>query len=186
MNTDKWTRQIDAITADFQNAFSALDAAQLNWKPNAQTWSIAQIIHHLIVINTTYFPVFTALRQEAYRTPFIGKIGFMVKFMGKMLLDAVEPGQKRKMKTFPIWEPAASDIDADLLKRFEQHQSELKNWIDEMADYLDKGTVISSPANKYIVYKLETALDIIVTHERRHLGQAKALLPLLPTTPHAG
>jgi hypothetical protein len=44
---------------------------------------------------------------------------------------------------------------------------------------LEKGTVISSPANKYIVYKLETAFDIIVAHEERHLEQAKEVLSVL-------
>jgi len=33
--------------------------------------------------------------------------------------------------------------------------------------------VISSPANKYIVYKLENAFDIIINHERRHFKKAK-------------
>jgi hypothetical protein len=39
--------------------------------------------------------------------------------------------------------------------------------------------VISSPANKNIVYKLETAFDIIVSHEQRHLEQAKEILQLM-------
>ena len=43
---------------------------------------------------------------------------------------------------------------------------------------LGKGVVISSPANKNIVYKLETALDIITTHEKRHFEQARRILVL--------
>ena len=43
-------------------------------------------------------------------------------------------------------------------------------------DLLEKGTVISSPANKNIVYKLENAFDIITTHEQRHLEQAREVL----------
>jgi len=48
------------------------------------------------------------------------------------------------------------------------------------SDLLDKGTIISSPANKNIVYKLEMAFDIITTHEQRHFEQAKEVLAVLP------
>jgi hypothetical protein len=46
-------------------------------------------------------------------------------------------------------------------------------------DLVDKGTIISSPANKIIVYKLEIAFDIIVAHEKRHLEQAREVLQIL-------
>lgn len=178
MNTDKWTSEIDSLTNNFKQQFQSLNAEQLNWKPDAQTWSVAQNIDHLIVINETYPPVIKQIRAGNYATPFIGKIGFMVNFLGGMILNSVQPDRKRKMKTFPIWEPATSAITGDILTKFEQHQNELKNMITGCSDLLDKGTVISSPANKNIVYKLETAFDIIVAHEERHFEQAKEVLAL--------
>ena len=116
------------------------------------------------------------MREGKYKTPFTAKLGFMVNFLGKMILDAVHPDRKKKMKTFPIWEPAKSEIGGDILTRFEKHQNELKDLIIGCKDLLEKGVVISSPANKNIVYKLETAFDIITTHEQRHLEQARELL----------
>jgi hypothetical protein len=65
------------------------------------------------------------------------------------------------------------------LGSFEKHQSELKKLIEDSSDLLDKSTIISSPANRNIVYKLETAFDIIVTHERRHFEQAKEIEKLI-------
>lgn len=94
-------------------------------------------------------------------------------------LNAVEPVRKKKMKTFPIWEPTASQVTDDILGQFEKHQTELKRQIETAKDLIEKGTIISSPANKNIVYKLETAFDIIVSHEQRHLEQAKEVLQLL-------
>ncbi|HTB31527.1 MAG TPA: DinB family protein [Bacteroidia bacterium] len=182
MNTEKWTNKTDEVTNRFRKMFGELTTEQLNWKPNTQTWSIAQNMDHLIVINETYYPVIKSVREGTYKVPFIGKIGFMVNSIGKMILNAVEPTRKKKIKTFPIWEPSKSAIDGDILKRFEKHQSELKEMIKSSHDLLDKGTVISSPANKNIVYKLETAFDIITTHEQRHLEQAKEVLSQLPAT----
>ena len=176
MNTERWTDKINQTTKAFKESFGNLSAEELNRKPNAQTWSIAQNMDHLIVINQSYYPVINALRQGNYKLPFIGKIGFMVNFLGKMVLDAVQPDRSKRMKTFPIWEPAKSEIDKDILGRFEKHQEGLKKLITDSRDLLEQGVIISSPANKNIVYKLETAFDIIVTHEQRHLEQAKEVL----------
>lgn len=174
-----WTSQLDKVTENFVANFGSFSPEQLNWKPNPQTWSIAQNIEHLIVVNETYYPVLASLKAETYKTPFMGKISFMVSFLGKTVLNAVKPDRKKKMKTFSIWEPTVSEIKGDILSRFENHQTELKQQIEASKGLVEKGTVISSPANKNFVYKLETAFDIIVSHEQRHLEQAKEILQLL-------
>ena len=74
-----------------------------------------------------------------------------------------------------------SEIDGDIIQRFEKHQNEFKQLIRSSQDLLARGIVISSPANKNIVYKLETAFDIIVAHERRHLEQAREIARLMNT-----
>lgn len=176
MNTQKWTSQLDKITAEFKQAFGSLSAEELNWKPDAQSWSIAQNLDHLMVINSSYFPVIQSIHQGTYTLPMMGRIGFVVNLLGKTLLAAVQPGKGKKTKTFPIWEPSSSQLPADIISRFEQHQKDLKQVIISSEELLDKGAVISSPANKHIVYKLETAFDIIVAHEQRHLEQAKGVL----------
>ncbi|WOD43598.1 hypothetical protein [Hwangdonia lutea] len=61
----------------------------MNWKPNAATWSIAQNMEHLIVINKSYFPVIDAVRKGNYKTPFTAKLVFLVSFFGKTVLKAV-------------------------------------------------------------------------------------------------
>jgi hypothetical protein len=169
---ERWTDQIDKITIDFKNSFGTLTINELNWKPNQNTWSIGQNLDHLIVINSTYHPVIRAVREGKYRLPFLAKFDFMVSFLGRTVLKAVQPDRKKRMKTFPIWEPTQSDIKEDIWNRFEQSQSDLKLLIKSCSDLLDKGTVISSPANRNIVYKLETAFEIIVSHEQRHFEQS--------------
>jgi hypothetical protein len=174
-----WTTDLNNINEQSISLFGTLSYEQLNWKPNSNTWSIAQNLDHLIVVNQTYYPILTSLKEGKHKTPFIAKIGFLVSFLGKTVLNAVRPDRQKKMKTFPIWEPSDSPISIDILRRFENHQKELMQKIEEAKELIDKGTVISSPANRNIVYKLETAFDIIVSHEQRHLDQAKEVLVLL-------
>ena len=176
---EKCIEQIDKTTRNFHESFSDSSSEQLNWKPNSETWSIAQNIEHLLVINKTYFPVIESIREARYKTPFLSKIGFLVSFFGKTVLKGVQPDRKKKMKTFPIWEPTKSEIPEGILERFKNHQLDLKDLIKNSMDLVDKGAIISSPANKNIVYKLEKAFDIIVTHEQRHFEQAKEVYQLL-------
>lgn len=168
--------EIDTITKQFLDAFENLSAEQLNFKPNPNTWSIAQNIHHLIVINLSYFPVVESVKNNIYSLPFIAKFNFLVNFFGNLVHSSVLPTRRRKIKTFPIWEPSVSTIDTTILAQFIQHQDQLKQLINQSGELISKNTVICSPANKNIVYKLEKAFEIIITHENRHLEQAKELL----------
>ena len=174
-----WLHRIDENTAAFQKEFGHLSNEQLNWTPNSVTWSIAQNIAHLIVINDTYLPVINEVRSGSYKLGWMSKLGFLVRFFGKMILGSVKADRKKKIKTFSILEPSKTEITDDILARFAAHQSDLKKLIRESKDLLEKGQIIASPANKNIVYKLEAAFEIIITHETRHLEQAKEVLALM-------
>lgn len=171
-----WHEHLDPITQQVSTAFGGLTAAQLNWKPDAATWSVAQNIDHLIVINESYFPIIDALEQGTYRAAFLSKLGFFVSFCEKTVLKSVQPDRVRKMKTFPIWEPRTSDLPADILETFRVHQASLKDMMQRASRWVAEETVISSPANRNIVYRLGTAFEVIVTHERRHLAQAEEVM----------
>jgi len=119
---ERWTDQIDKITKDFKQSFGTLTITELNWKPNQNTWSIGQNLDHLIVINGTYHPIIKSVRAGTYRLPFLAKFEFMVSFLGRTVLKAVQPDRKKRMKTFPVWEPTKSDIEEDIWERFEQSQ----------------------------------------------------------------
>ena len=176
---DKWTSQIDETTHNFDQLFGGLSNEQLNWKPDPNSWSIAQNIDHLIVINQSYFPIIESIRKGTYKPSFVSKFGFIVSTIGNSLLKSVQPDRKYKMKTFAIWAPANSEIPGGIIERFKEHQTELKKLITDSQDLVESGVVISSPSNKNIVYTLERAFDIIVTHEKRHFEQAKEVHRLL-------
>jgi hypothetical protein len=174
-----WSATLHDISKQSLAEFKPLSKDQLNWKLNPNTWSIAQNLDHIIVVNETYYPVLAALKAGTYQTPFMARIGFIVSFLGKTVLKAVQPDRQKKMTTFPIWEPTKSSVPEDILERFQIHQNELMIKIEEAHEFVKKGIVISSPANRHIVYKLETAFDIIVLHEQRHIEQAKEVLQQL-------
>ncbi len=168
----QWQQKIDALTGEFKERFADLPADELTRKPNAQTWSIAENIQHLISVNESYFPVLEQLKEGKYKASFMARFSFFVNFMGKTILKSVAPDRRKKMRTFPMWEPVTAEIKGDIVSDFATHQSELKKAMSGTEQLLQQKAVIASPANRNIVYTLEKAFEIIVAHEERHLNQA--------------
>lgn len=177
----RWKSEIQDITKDYKDKFGKLSAEELNWKPDPKIWSIGQNIDHVVRINESYFPTLNQLKDGTYHTPFLGNFPFITSMLGNLIYKSVAPDRGKKVKTFPIWEPTESQIDKDITEKFEQHQHELIYQMEQSESFIMAGTVISSPANKNIVYTLEKAFEIIITHERRHYNQAVGLLMLMRT-----
>ena len=91
-----------------------------------------------------------------------------------MILQSVQPNRKRKMSTLTIWKPSISDMPETILDDLEESQSKLKVYLEKMSSHFER-TPIHSPGNDNIIYDLQTAFDIIVNHQWRHLNQAKEI-----------
>lgn len=179
MNYTQFNEQLKKNSELFSNAFGKLSLEQLNTKPNPQTWSIAQNIEHLTTTNKSYYPIFEKLQSGNYLLPFTAKLGFVVSLFEKMILGSVEPERKKRMKTFPVWEPSSSNIEQPL-QDFAQSQEEIAQRLQAIWPLVEKGAILSSPANRNIVYRLPVLLSIITNHQLRHFNQAKEVASMLP------
>lgn len=177
------TAEFSKVTSQYVSTFGNLTAEQLNWKINPEKWSIAQIIDHIITINETYYPTFKSLKDGTNTTPLFFSWTPLVAFTEKMLIKALSPDTKKKMKTFSIWEPAFSSIDPDIIELYKSHKNELIRHHDELTEQLSNRCKISSPAKKIIVYRLDVAFDIMLVHEQTHFIQAEEVLHQLMRTP---
>jgi hypothetical protein len=173
---NQWSEAFKATSTLFHNTFNGLSSAELNWKLNEKSWSIGQIVDHVIKLNESYYPILDALSAGKYKTPFMAKIGFVPRYFGQFLIKSLEPSRKKKVSTFPIWEPAESNVSEDIISQFTTHHDTLIKKLEYCSDLFGKGVVISSPANKYVVYSLDTAIDILIVHEHRHYNQALEVL----------
>lgn len=179
MLSQEFTTELQAITAEFRDTFSHLSPAQMNYKPYSSVWSVAQNIEHLIKVNDSYLPSFKEIGEGTHKLSFMGKFKWWQNMCGNMILKSVDPERIKKISTFPIWQPAMSDSSETILDDFEAHQNELSAVVEQHNVAIESGSAIGSPANPNIAYRADKALEIIVTHERRHLKQAKEMLPLI-------
>lgn len=165
--------EAESIAVDAQRTFGGLTAAQLNWKPSADAWSVAQCFDHLIRINSTYFPTLRVIQESGYTPGWRDRLPFLLRVIGILVLKAVEPGAPRKLKAAAHVTPATSAIDDRIVPRFVAHQQEVIRHMKHTGERGDLGRmIIVSPVASAAFYSVLDAFRIVVAHERRHIEQA--------------
>jgi uncharacterized damage-inducible protein DinB len=163
-----------AVTTDAQASFGALSAAQLNWKPNAGSWSVGQCLEHLIKINEPYFAEFDKIAAGAHRNSFWEQWSPLSSFFGGFLIKSFKK-DARKLKA-PVPATPPSNVAADIVAQFARHQEALAEKIKATEKVDTKRVIITSPYAKLVTYSLADTFTLLVEHERRHIRQAKRVM----------
>ncbi len=161
------------IGEDARKTFGGLSAAQLNWKPGADEWSVGQCFEHLIKTNRSFIPTLERIARGERKSRTWERLSPFSGFFGKMVLKSVAPGSSRKFKAPRGLRPSASDVDPAVIERFSAHQGELAELMRATAGLDLKRTVVTSPISGLVTYSLLDAFRIVVMHERRHFEQAR-------------
>jgi len=158
--------------------FGNLTSQQLNWKPDADQWSIAQCFDHLVTANADYFPIFDKLLSGEGKNTAWEKLPLLPSFCGKLVLKAVSPETARKRKNPKIFNPSSSGVDENIILRFIDQQNDLVGYMKATEEFELEKIIISSPVSRLITYSLMDAYRIMVSHEERHLLQAVRVLEM--------
>ena len=167
----QWTSRMDHVTQAVSQACGTCDPAALQVRPGSGQWSAAEVLEHIMTLNTSYFPLFDKILAGTFRPPLVGRLPLLPRWFGRMILRSVKPDTTRKSKTLSIWQPVDARRHFAGATEFLKHQEMLKDYFLGLTPMLDGNVVIHSPAGKGIVYPLKDALEILVTHEERHLLQ---------------
>ncbi|HEY8461223.1 MAG TPA: DinB family protein [Blastocatellia bacterium] len=165
--------EAEAVAGDAKTLFGHLNAEQLNWKPAADSWSVAQCLDHLVSTNSEYYPIFDLIVKGEYRKTFLHRMPLLPAFFGGMMIKALSPNAPRKFKAPGAAQPSSSSIDPQIVERFVTHQREMLARMKSLENRNPAGIIISSPFAGVVVYSLLDAFRLIVAHERRHFAQAQ-------------
>jgi hypothetical protein len=168
--------EAEAIAGDAKTLFSHLNPQQLNWKPAADSWSVAQCLDHLISGNCEYHPIFDRILKSDYKKTFLHRMPFLPALFGRMMIKVVSPDSQRKFKAPGAAQPSSSSIDSQIVGRFVAHQRETLAKIRSLEDKDPAGIIITSPFASVVVYSLLDAFRVVVAHERRHFAQAQRVM----------
>ena len=167
---------LQTISQEARQVFGHLNQTQLNWKPSAEEWSVAQCFDHLIIANESYFPIFDSISKGEKRTTFWERLPVLPGFFGNLLVKSLQPSSSRKLKAPKIFQPTSSNFDAGIIQRFVAHQEQLAVRIQSASTADLQKTIITSPVAKFVVYCLYDTFRFLVVHEKRHFEQARRVL----------
>jgi len=163
------------VANEARSTFGHLTPSQLNWKPSAERWSVAQCFDHLLTSNKGYLPIIDNV-LAGYKRTFWQSMPVLPGLMGKLLVKSMDPASTRKVKAPKRFQPAQSDISGSIINDFINLQKQI---VDKMkaTEHLDlEKIVITSPVAGVVIYSLMDAYRLIVVHEQRHFQQAKRVV----------
>ncbi|KXK06505.1 MAG: DinB superfamily protein [Acidobacteria bacterium OLB17] len=173
-NTEKIKADLRAISEDAKAAFGGLDANSLNWKPSAESWSVAQCLDHLILTSTELGPAIDR-KLKGEEPTFFEKYSPFTSYFGRWIKSRLAQDAKRsKAPSKSIVPP--SEVGGDIVERFCAENERLIAKMDEIGKLDWDKTVLTSPFLKILTYDLRDGLDILVEHEKRHIRQAKRVM----------
>ena len=160
------------IATDAKSTFGRLTPTQLNWKPSAERWSVAQCFDHLLTTNKGYFPPIEGV-IAGIKPTFWQRMPVLPGLTAKLLIKSLDPKSTRKIKAPQKFQPAQSDISPSVIDDFVDLQARIVEKM-KATEHLDlERIIITSPVAAAITYSLMDAYRIIVVHEQRHFEQAR-------------
>ncbi len=157
------------IAEEAKAKYAALSPAQLNWKPNADSWSVGQNFDHIVTANRTYFATLADVVAGRKAARGWERVPLLPGVTGRLMVWGLDPKAARKMTAPKVFQPSQTDVPGDIVATFLRQQDELLTLIGQTRSERALKTVITSPASSLVTYSVLDAYRIIIVHEQHHL-----------------
>jgi len=165
--------RIDEIDSKVVKLFGSLGSSQLTFRPNADRWSIAECLDHILRTNLCYFEEFKVVSVGNYRNSLWKRLNPFTKTIGRSMIKTLGPERSKTFSSPKLFIPEHGKHDG-IIDRFLTSQETLKDYISRL--HGSKKIIIYSPVSAVITLHIEHAFQILVGHEERHLLQAEGIL----------
>lgn len=181
--TDQLVNYRRAFVASAERARSLVDPMsedQFNWKPNPDSWSVAECIDHLNRVARGYVPAMSSKLREADR----GASGpFRYGWLSRKFIESLSPGS-RPLKTAGAMKPIDSRTDSSQLPK-QETLGEFLALTDDFVQIVDeaKGVDLASvkmrsPFLRLLRLPIGAFIEALGQHAHRHLDQADRVVRL--------
>ena len=176
--------ELDAADARATALVSRLTLEELNWKPDARTWSVGQCLEHLCLSNEVYVaPMQAALANAPQGSAEVITPGWFGRWFIRSYIDPAT--QKKRARAPRKASPPSSRFDQSIAERFIASNDAMRA-VMARAREIDVNRVrFRNPYVPVIRFTIGTGLLIVARHNHRHLGQAERVtqLPAFPRVP---
>lgn len=170
---EEYRRQIEAVKTDARDLVAGLSEAQFNWVPAPGQWSISECLDHLNVTNRELIKPLREAINDARSRGLTSRGPFRHGWLVNKFVRSMEPPVKRKFKAPAIFRPRPEMSVTEVAGDFFAVQDEVLRLIGAANGIHLARVKIRSPVSRLLKYSLGQAFDLIATHERRHLWQAR-------------
>ena len=164
---------LDAVAQETQATFGGFDAQQLNWRPDAARWSVAQCFEHLLTANRLMLRAAEAALDSALPRTLWQRLPVLPGLLGRMLIRSQAPTATRKFTAPPRAQPATSDIAADIIQRFIEQHRDAVALVQELDEQDAARAIMTSPFIRIVTYSVLDGWRLILAHDQRHFEQAR-------------
>jgi hypothetical protein len=168
-----YLEQIRYIRQDVAALVAHLSDDQFTWRPAPDRWSIGECFEHLNLTAAAYIPVIDAAIADAGARNLRSPGPFVYPLVERLFVASNEPPVKRRFKAFRKYRPPARLAGDAVMTAFSGWQDRLSVRI-HAADGLDlRKARQRSPILPLMRMSLGTMFALLLTHERRHIWQAR-------------
>lgn len=164
---------LDAIAREAEMTFGALDARQLNWKPDPARWSVAQCFEHLVTANALMNAAADLALAGAAPRSIWQRLPVWPRLLGRIMVTSQGPNRRGKFKAPSVARPASSDVAGDIVQRFAEQQREFAVKIRALDDARAARTIMTSPFARVVTYRVLDGWRLVLAHGQRHVEQAR-------------
>jgi hypothetical protein len=161
------------IARDVEHVFGALNARQLNWRPDATRWSVGQCLEHLLTTNRLMCSRADDALNPAHPRTVWQRLPGLPAMFGKLLVRSQAPQATRKYQAPTPARPSTSDIATDVVQRFVTQHREAVERVAALDEARAARVIMSSPFARVITYSVLDGWRLILAHDRRHVEQAR-------------
>lgn len=181
--------RVNLITAEVKD-WKLLDAEVLLFKPDPKRWSVLEVIGHMVSAYRDYEPRIDQLLAESPQRA-NGYEKFSARWLQRKLILSFRPknDQRRyKMATMKKFYPDVSSTDASpeeiegVFEQFFAYQNHLKQAILQSREKDVTKKQLVSAIGPIVRFYLPEAFDFLLSHEERHMHQAREVLAAAEST----
>ena len=180
MATPRLAPELDALRVGFEQIakdtdlfVATLSDEQFLWRPTLDAWSIAECLDHLNATARLYLPMLDEGIAAAIRQGIYSDGPFTYNWLGRLFVWSAAPPPRFRVKTPKVFLPLPNRSRAEIMAGFRAYQVQFVDRL-RQANGVDlaKARVIS-PAVTWLRIPLGSGFELMATHERRHLWQAR-------------
>lgn len=173
---DQFRTQFEQLSADADALTAPLTDEQFTWRPDQDSWSIAECLDHLNATARVYLPALDEGISDAIRRGVYGDGPFKYNWLGRMSVRFSD--MRVRLRATEEVQPGVGRTRREILAAFRAYQVQ---YIDRLrqANGVDLARArVRMPVTSWLKIPLGSGLAVVVSHSRRHLAQARRITEL--------